>query len=267
MYRFIYNTDYRTTVTINKTYIMHIACSIYVLFALSFLCTVSAEESGGDKDVNKLVEKVKKNSKIINSLDTKVTNLDHGNAARDHKVEDLNGDLIGAVVEFDAQVTNLNEEIADLGGQLNTATDDLEGKIKFLEEALEEALKVEEIQFSAVASQASLPYPKHGPINCIDGRQTGHCHTDGWWKLRFTNDVVITRIVIYSEARMNYTAGNRVTILSAYGNIMWKHTIEKEDKPVYVIAVPNVVGRYVKIDKAVNTYIIMREVVVFGRYD
>ena len=66
---------------------------------------------------------------------------------------------------------------------------------------------------------------------------------------------------------MKYTAGNKVSILSAAGSIVWEHTIEKEEKPVYVIAVPNVVGQYVKIDKPVNRHIIMREVAVFGRYD
>jgi len=212
--------------------------------------------------------------------------------------DDLN-DLDGAVtgveekiklleeadVDVEGKVTELNEEIADLGGQFNTTTDDLYDldevvsglveKIKLLEEALEVALKVEEIQFFGVASQSSNDHrtDNFASKNCIDGSKskTMICHTHGlgneWWKLRFTKNVDITRIVIYSESREFYTAGIRVSILSAAGSIVWEHTIEKEEKPVYVITVPNIVGQDVKIDKPVNKYIIMREVAVFGRYD
>jgi len=100
---------------------MHIAHSIYVLIELSFLCTVSAEK--------KLEKFMKRNLKNINKLDKRVTNLEGGDMVLDEKVENLNGELIGAVVEFDAQVTNLNGYIADLGGQLNTTTDHLNGLV------------------------------------------------------------------------------------------------------------------------------------------
>jgi len=46
-----------------------------------------------------------------------------------------------------------------------------------------------------------------------------------------------------------------------------EHTIEDEEKPVYVIPVANIIGQYVKIDKTVNKIVVIREVVVFGRYD
>ena len=53
----------------------------------------------------------------------------------------------------------------------------LKGKITVLEEALEEALKVEEIQFFGVASQSSTNENLDYAINCIDGRHTGKCNT------------------------------------------------------------------------------------------
>merc|ERR1740136_590991 len=176
--------------------------------------------------------------------------------------EVLNGDVLrldekftNADVEVEGKVGVLNEEIADLGGQLNATKE----KIKRLEEALEVALKVEEIQFFGVASQSSTLDPSnnnYAAAKCIDGSksETRFCHTDHkdadpWWKLTFTNDVVINRIMIYSERRMQYTAGNKVSIFSTTGSIVWEHTIEKEEKLVYVIDVPNVVGQNVKIDK------------------
>ena len=100
---------------------MHIACFIYVLIALSFFCTVSAEE--------KLEKFMKGNFKNINKLDKRVTNLEGGDVVLDEKVENLNGEFIGSVVEFDAQVTSLNGYIADLGGQLSTTTDDLNASV------------------------------------------------------------------------------------------------------------------------------------------
>ena len=141
---------------------MRIVCSIYVHIALSFLCTVSAGESNPDKDVIKLEKFMKRNFKNSKALNTKVTNLEEGDMVLNKEAENLNGELVGTVVEFDAQVTNLNEYIADLGGELRTTTDDINGsiihfdgtvtglkvKIKFLEEALKEALKVEKIQYS-----------------------------------------------------------------------------------------------------------------------
>jgi len=341
-------------VTINKTYIMHIVCSIYVLIAVSFLCTVLAQELGGDIYVKKLAKKVKKNIKNIRKLDTNLEDLNEEiadlggklNATTDdlndldeavtgveEKIEVFNGDVLkldakftNADVEVEGKVSKLNEEIADLGGQVDTTTDGLnvldeavtgleekiklleealevalndlndldeevtgleekhdgavtglEEKIKLLEEALEVTLKMGEIQFFGVASQSST-HKIDVAANCIDGMgqgDIGRCHTwdsyggdaDPWWKLTFTKDAVINRIMIYSYPQMKFTAGIRVSILSATGDIVWKHTIEKEEKPVYVIAVPNIVGQYVKIDKPVNRYIIMREVAVFGRYD
>merc|ERR1740124_1421076 len=218
----------------------------------------------------------------------------------------LNGDVLrldekitNADVGVEGKFVELNEEIADIGGKLNTTTDDLndidevvtgledkhdgavtglEEKIKLLEDALEVALKVEEIQFRGVASQSttypSSNYPTYEAMHCNDGAKnmreichTNHGDADPWWKLSFTNDVVINRIVLYLKYEPQYTAGNRLSILSTTGTIVWEHTIEKEEKPIYDIAVPNIVGQYIKIDKAVNGYIIMSEMVVFGRYD
>ena len=51
------------------------------------------------------------------------------------------------------------------------------------------------------------------------------------------------------------------------GKIVWGYTIEREEKSVYVIHVPNVIGQYVKIDKTVNNWIIMSKVMGFGFYD
>jgi len=251
----------------------------------------------------------------LNDLDGAVTGVEEKIKFLKVDVLKLDEKFTNADVEVEGKVAYLNEEIADLGGQLNTTTDDLndldkavtgleekvdgavigleekvdgavigleekvtgavtglEEKIKLLEEALEVTLKMGEIQFFGVASQSST-HKEDVATNCIDGMKSDivRCHTLGedneWWKLTFTKDVVINRIMIYSESRMQYTAGNRVSILSATGDIVWEHTIEKEEKPVYVIAVPNIVGQYVKIDKALNGYVIMREVAVFGRYD
>jgi len=253
----------------------------------------------------------------LNDLDGAVTGVEEKIKFLKVDVLKLDEKFTNADVEVEGKVAYLNEEIADLGGQLNTTTDDLndldkavtgleekvdgavigleekvdgavigleekvtgavtglEEKIKLLEEALEVTLKMGEIQFFGVASQSST-FKEDVATNCIDGMKSDivRCHTLGedneWWKLTFTKDVVINRIMIYSESRMKYTAGKRVSILSSAGDIVWEDTIEKEEKPVYVIAVPNVVGQYFKIDKgaSVHNYIIMREVVVFGRYD
>jgi len=379
---------------------MNIACSIYVLIAVSFLCTVSADESSAPRETGNLAKRVKINTRNIDAmerkilkskaiLESKVSDLEGEDEIIDRKImalkektkellkdvsgavleidgklndsnqhitdqgnqfkktiEELNGDLLkldetftNADVEVEGKIVELNEEIADLGGQLNATTDDLtdldeavtgveekiklldeadvkvegkvaklneeievlggkfntttddltdldgvvtglEEKIKLLEEALDVALKVEEIQFYGVASQSSNDYrpDNYASINCIDGSKskTVVCQTSGdaasqpWWQLQFTKDVVINRIVIYSEYRMHYTAGNRVSILSAAGTIVWANSLEKEEKPVYVLAVPNIVGQYVKIEKGNRVSynnIIMREVAVFGRYD
>jgi len=240
---------------------MHIACSIYVLIAVSFLCTVLAQELGGDIDVVKLAKKVKKNIKNIRKLDT--------------NLEDLNEEIAGLGGKLNATTDDLNdldEAVTGVEENLDEAVTGLEEKIRLLEEALEVALKMEEIQFFGVASQSSNLRTEWSADKCVDGLYSNICHSktsdpDPWWKLTYTKDVVINQIKIYSEWRMKYTAGNRVSILSAAGSIVWNHTIEKEEKPFYIIDVPNVVGQYVKIDKLVNKYIIMKEVVVFGRYD
>jgi len=256
-------------VTINKTYIMHIVCSIYVLIAVSFLCTVLAQELGGDIYVKKLAKKVKKNIKNIRKLDTNLEDLNE-------EIADLGGKLNATtddLNDLDEAVTGVEEKIEVFNGDLDEAVTGLEEKIKLLEEALEVARKVEEIQFFGVASQ-STTLSDYVAMNCIDGSQSNddYCHTvkgdaDPWWKLSFTNDVVINRIMTYNTRSMKYTVGNRVSILSAAGTIVWEHTIEKEEKKVNVIAVPNIAGQYVKFDKPPRGYIIMREVVVFGRYD
>merc|ERR1740124_825462 len=260
-------------------------------------------------DLDEAVTGVEEKIKVLNGdvlrLDEKFTNADVEVEGKvvvlNEEIADLGGqlntttddlnDLDGAVtgveekiklleetdVEVEGNVAELNVEIAALGGQLNTTTDDLEEKIKRLEEALDVALKVEEIQFLGVASQSSNLYDKPlewGADKCNDGFYSNDvsCHSnhkdpDPWWKLTFTKDVVINRIKVYSQRRMKYTAGNRVSILSAAGSIVWEHTIEKEEKPVYIIDVPNVVGQNVKIDKLVEKWVLMKEVVVFGRYD
>jgi len=63
---------------------------------------------------------------MISSLGTRATNLEYGDVVLDYNVGKLNEDLSDAVVEFDAQVTNLNVDLADLGGKLNTTTNDLD---------------------------------------------------------------------------------------------------------------------------------------------
>jgi len=108
---------------------MRIACSICVLFALSFPRTVSAEEWGGDEDVTKLAKKVKKNYRTIRSLGKRATNLEYEDVVLDDKVGKLSEDLVGTVVEFDAQVTSLKEDITDLDGKLDTTTDNLNGTV------------------------------------------------------------------------------------------------------------------------------------------
>merc|ERR1740124_1532212 len=245
----------------------------------------------------------------LNDLDGAVTGVEEKIKFLKVDVLKLDEKFTNANVEVEGKVAELNEEIADLGGQLNTTTDDLndldkavtgleekvdgavlgleekvtgavtglEEKIKLLEEALEVALKIGEIQFRGVASQSST-YEQGVFIgvasNCIDGMKESdvvRCHTrnepNEWWKLTFTKDVVINRIMIYNQNRMQYIAGKRVSILSSTGNIVWESNIGHEEKPVYVIGVPNVVGQYVKIDKGVYNWIVMKEVVVFGRYD
>jgi len=222
----------------------------------------------------------------LNATTDDLTDLDEAVTGVEEKIKLLDE----ADVKAEGKVAKLNEEIEVLGGKFNTTTDDLtdldgvvtglEEKIKLLEEALDVALKVEEIQFYGVASQSSNDYrpDNYASKNCIDGSKskTVICHTQEdaashpWWQLQFTKDVVINRIVIYSEYRMHYTAGNRVSILSAAGTIVWANSLEKEEKPVYVLAVPNIVGQYVKIEKGNRVSynnIIMREVAVFGRYD
>ena len=86
---------------------------------------------------------MKRNFKNINKLDKRVTNLEEGDVVLDEKLDNLNGELIGAVTWFDAQVTNLNGYIADLGGKLNTTTDnrndnvvEFEGKVAELNGAV-----------------------------------------------------------------------------------------------------------------------------------
>jgi len=277
---------------------MHIACSIYVLIALSFLCTVLAQELGGDIDVVKLAKKVKKNIKNIRKLDTnledlneEITDLGDDLNDLDDDLNDLDDDLNDLdravtgveekmevlnvdVLKLDEKFTNdIDEAVTGLEEKHDEAVTGLEEKIKLLEEALEVARKVEEIQFFGVASQ-STTYQNFVAMNSIDGSKsniefshTAGGDTDPYWKLSFTNDVVINRIMIYSGQALMYTAGNRVSILSSTGAIVWGYTIEKEKKKVYVIDVPNVVGQTVKIDKPVNGYIIMREIAVFGLSD
>jgi len=211
----------------------------------------------------------------LNDIDEVVTGLeekyDGAVTSLEEKIELLEEALEVSHNDLDEAVTGLEEKH-------DGAVTGLEEKIKLLEDALEVALKVEEIQFRGVASQSttypSSNYTNYDARNCNDGAKNVRekCHTnqgdaDPWWKLSFTNDVVINRIVLYVDNARQYTAGNRLSILSTTGTIVWEHTIEKEEKRIYVIAVPNVAGQYVKIDKAVNGYIIMSEMVVFGRYD
>jgi len=239
-----------------------------------------------DRKVVELNEEIADLGGQLNATTDDLTDLDEAVTGVEEKIKLLDE----ADVKVEGKVAKLNEEIEVLGGKFNTTTDDLtdldgvvtglEEKIKLLEEALDVALKVEEIQFYGVASQSSNDYrpDNYASINCIDGSKskTVVCQTSGdaasqpWWQLQFTKDVVINRIVIYSEYRMHYTAGNRVSILSAAGTIVWANSLEKEEKPVYVLAVPNIVGQYVKIEKGNRVSynnIIMREVAVFGRYD
>ena len=61
-------------------------------------------------------------------------------------------------------------------------------------------------------------------------------------------------------------AGRRVRIMDTEGNTVWEH-ITEEDKPVHVIDVPNITGRYVKIDDSNEKYILMREVSVVGYFE
>jgi len=270
---------------------MHIACSIYVLIALSFLCTVLAQELGGDIDVVKLAKKVKKNIKNIRKLDTnledlneEITDLGDDLNDLDDDLNDLDGAVTGVeekmevlnvdVLKLDEKFTNdIDEAVTGLEEKHDEAVTGLEEKIKLLEEALEVARKVEEIQFFGVASQ-STTHQNFVAMNSIDGSKsniefshTAVGDTDPWWELSFTNDVVINRIMIYSGQALMYTAGNRVSIMSSSGGYEWGYTIEKEKKKVYVIDVPNVVGQTIKIDRAPNKFIIMREIAVFGLYD
>ena len=89
---------------------MHIACFIYDLIELSFLYTLLAQELGRDKDLINLAKKVKINIKKIKKIDQ----------------------------ELDAQVTSLNGYIVDLGRQLNTTTEDLNGTVVEAEEKFAE---------------------------------------------------------------------------------------------------------------------------------
>ena len=106
---------------------MYIACSIYILIALRFLCAVSVRELGGDKYAIKLEKFMKRNFKNIKTLDTKVTNIEGG-------YEILNG-----------KVNNLSENLNDATEELNEEINNLEEKVAVLEEALEEAVKKNEI--------------------------------------------------------------------------------------------------------------------------
>jgi len=256
-----------------------------------------------DGAVTGVEEKIEVLNGDVLELDEKFTNADvdvEGKVTKlNEEIADLGGKLntttddlndidevvTGLEEKYDGAVTSLEEKIELLEEALEVSHNDLdeavtglEEKIKLLEDALEVALKVEEIQFRGVASQStthpSSNYPIFQAMYCNDGAKNVRekCHTkpgdaDPWWKLSFTNDVVINRIMTYNTASIKYTVGNRVSILSTTGTIVWEHTIEKEEKRVNVIAVPNIVGQYVKFDKPPKEHILMREVVVFGRYD
>ena len=145
-------------------------------------------------------------------------------------------ELIDTVVEFDAQVTNLNEDIADLSEQLNTTNDDLngavidfdriitglKGEITGLKETLKEALKGEEIKKNGGVDQLSNMQNLYA-VNCIYGGKVDkiRCQTangdDEWWRLSFSKDAVISQIVIYFEVRSVYM-GRRVCIMDTEGN-------------------------------------------------
>ena len=70
-----------------------------------------------------------------------------------------------------------------------------------------------------------------------------------WLKLIFTNDAVITHVVVYylhwSPTYWKYTANNKVCIFDAEHKV-WEHTIETKEKPFYVIHVPTIKGKYLK---------------------
>jgi len=244
------------------------------------------------EDLNDIDEAVtdleEKHDGAVTVLEEKIEVLEEALDVALNKLDDLDEAVTGLEEKHDGAVTGLEEKIKRLEEALEEAIEvdlnDLDEAVTSLEEKhdgavtgleekiklLERALKVEEIQFLGDASMSSTHL---SATNCNDGSKsdTEICHSlrgddDPWWNLRFTNDVVINRIMIYSEIRMKLTAGSRVSILDYAGNTVWYHMIEKEEKRVYVIAVPNIAGRHVLIDETPTGWIVMREVAVFGRY-
>ena len=205
-----------------------------------------------------------------NDLDEAVTGLEEKHdgivTGLEEKIKLLEEDLEESL---EVALNDIDEAVTDLGVKHDRAVTGLKGKITLLEEDL----KMEEIQFLGVASQSTT---YKSAMLCNDGSKSQSdsevCYTRGdeadpWWRLKFVKNVVINRIVIYNKQdKMPYTVGIRVCILSYTGAIVWERTVEKEEKSVYVLAVPNIVGQYVKIDKPPSRWIIMREVAVFGRY-
>ena len=134
---------------------MHISCSIYVLFALRFLCTVSAEELDADRCIEKLiVDQGGQLKNIVEEINGTVVEFDGKVVDLKEDIEDLGkqlntvnyivvqefndifvefdgkvANLNNGIAEFDSKVTDLNEIITDLGGQLKITTDDLNGVI------------------------------------------------------------------------------------------------------------------------------------------